>query len=153
MKATAREHAFTANLSWRRSAAGPAAHNHEVVLPGRPPIEVSAAPQYRGDPTRANPEELFLAALASCQMLTYLALAARAGIEVAAYDDDARATLAIVDRRMRIASVVLRPRITLAPGQDAERARSLVAAAHAGCFIANSVSCPVEVEAEVAATT
>jgi organic hydroperoxide reductase OsmC/OhrA len=51
---------------------------------------------------------------------------------------------------MRIAAVTLRPRITLAPGQDTAKARALVESAHAGCFIANSVSCPVEIAPEIA---
>jgi organic hydroperoxide reductase OsmC/OhrA len=96
-----------------------------------------------------NPEELFVASLASCQLLTYLALAARAGVQVLAYEDDARATLAITDKKMRITEVALRPRIRLAPGSDAEKARALVAAAHDGCFIANSVRCTVHAMADV----
>jgi organic hydroperoxide reductase OsmC/OhrA len=147
------EHRFEARLTWRKGAIGVAAHNHRVSIAGRPAIEVSAAAQYKGDPSRLNPEELFLAALASCQMLTYLALSGRSGIDVVAYEDAAEAKLAIVDRRMRIAAVTLRPRITLAPGQDAAKARALVASAHAGCFIANSVSCPVEIEPEIASAT
>ena len=146
------EHRFDARLTWRKGAAGVAAHNHEVSFAGRPSIEVSAASQYKGDPSRLNPEELFLASLASCQMLSYLAFAARAGIDVVAYDDAAQAKLAIVERRMRIAAVALRPRITIAPGQDAAKAHALVESAHAACFIANSVACPVEVEAEIVVT-
>jgi organic hydroperoxide reductase OsmC/OhrA len=145
----ATEHRFDARLVWRKGASGVAASNHHVHFEGRPSVELSAAPQYKGDPSRLNPEEIFLASLASCQMLTYLALAARAGIDVVAYDDAAEAKLAIVDRRMRIAQVTLRPRIALAPGQDAEKARALIDAAHTGCFIANSVSCTVEIAPEI----
>ena len=119
------------------------------MFAGRPPIEMSAAPQYRGDPTKLNPEELFLASLTSCQMLSYLAFASRAGIEVLAYDDEAEATLAIADRKMRITEVELRPRITIGAGADEARARSLVESAHEACFIANSVACAVRTHAEV----
>jgi organic hydroperoxide reductase OsmC/OhrA len=110
---------------------------------------VSAAPQYRGDPTRLNPEELFVAALASCQLLTYLALARGAGVSVRSYEDRAVGTLAIADRKMRMTEVLLRPRITVAAGSDEETARGLVDKAHAGCFIANSVACAVRIEAEI----
>lgn len=147
------EHRFDARVSWRKGATGVAAASHLVHFEGRPSIEVSAAPQYRGDASRINPEELFLASLASCQMLSYLAFAGRAGIDVVAYEDAAQAKLAIVDRRMRVAAIALRPRITLAPGQDAAKARGLVESAHASCFIANSVACPVEVEAEIVVST
>jgi organic hydroperoxide reductase OsmC/OhrA len=145
----ATRHAFHARLNWKKGGEGVAAGNHRVEFEGRPAIEVSAAPQYRGDPSKLNPEELFLASLASCQMLTYLALASRAGIDVIAYEDAAEATLTIADRKMRITEVVLRPRITVAGSADETKARSLVSAAHDGCFIANSVTSAVRTEAEV----
>ena len=141
----AKTHEFTGELVWKRGGEGVARSNHTVTFARRPPFEVSAAPQYQGDPTRLNPEELFLAAIASCQLLTYLALAPRAEVEVLHYEDRATAVLAIVDRKMRIQSVALRPRITIA-GTDEAAARGLVEKAHEGCFIANSVTCEIRVE-------
>ncbi|HLK11436.1 MAG TPA: OsmC family protein [Candidatus Binatia bacterium] len=143
-------HTFEGTLSWQAGAEGAAAFNHRVVFAGRPPLEVSAAPQYRGDPSRLNPEELLVAALASCQLLTYLALAGRAGVHVRAYEDHPVGTLAIAERKMRITEVLLRPRITLAAGADEARARALVEQAHAGCFVANSVACAVRIEPTIA---
>jgi organic hydroperoxide reductase OsmC/OhrA len=142
-------HQFSARAQWRKAGDGPAAFNHTVAFEGRTPITVSAAPQYKGDPSKTNPEELFLASLASCQLLSYLALAGRAGIDVVAYEDDAQATLAIADKKMRMTEVVLRPRITVAAGADVAKARALVDAAHEVCFIANSVACTVRVEPEL----
>jgi organic hydroperoxide reductase OsmC/OhrA len=142
----ATKHSFHSRLFWRKGGEGVASGNHRVELEGRPALEVSAAPQYRGDPSKLNPEELFLASLSSCQMLTYLALAARAGVEVTEYEDRAEATLAMAERRMRITEVVLRPRITIAPTSDEAKARALVESAHEGCFIANSVACAVRAE-------
>jgi organic hydroperoxide reductase OsmC/OhrA len=142
-------HRFEACVDWQKGGAGVAAGTHTVTWAGRSPLEVSAAPQYRGDPAKLNPEELFVAALASCQTLTYLALAGRAGIDVLAYEDHAEGTLTIADKRMRMTEVVLRPRITVAPGSDEAKARALVDAAHDGCFIANSVACTVRTEPEV----
>ncbi len=140
---------FTAHLAWERTA--DAASTHTVVFEGRPPLVVSAAPQYRGDPSKLNPEELFVAALASCQLLTYLALAGRAGITVLAYEDRPVGTLAIADKKMRITEVVLRPRIVLDAGSDTAKARALVDAAHDGCFIASSVRAMVRLEPEILA--
>jgi organic hydroperoxide reductase OsmC/OhrA len=142
-------HQFEALVSW--PVRGEATGTHRVEIPGKPVLEVAAAPQYRGDPSRHNPEELFMAALASCQLLTYLALAGRAGIRTLGYDDRATGTLAVADRKMRMTEVVLRPRIRVAPGTDAAKVRALVAAAHEGCFIANSVSSAVRVEPDVVA--
>ena len=146
-------HEFTAEVSWHEGGGLPAAGIHRVTLPNRPPFEVSAAPQYRGDPSKPNPEELFLTSLASCQLLSFLALAGRGGLSVTAYDDHPTATLAIADRKMRVTQVVLRPRITLAPGGDAAKARTVVDQAHEACFIANSVACAVRVEPEIVVAT
>jgi len=139
-------HHFEGRLRWRAGGAGIAAGNHQMEFAGRPTLELSGAPQYKGDPARLSPEDLFVAALSSCQMLSYLALAGRAGVTVLAYDDHAVGTLAIADKKMRMTEVVLRPRITLAAEADAAKALALVHTAHELCFIANSVTCVVHVE-------
>jgi organic hydroperoxide reductase OsmC/OhrA len=144
-------HTYEALLTWQAGGEGVAAGNHRVEFADRPAVEVSAAPQYRGDPTRLNPEELFVAALASCQLLTYLALARGAGVTVRRYEDHAAGTLAIADRKMRMTEVRLRPRITISAGSDQGTARGLVEKAHDGCFIANSVACTVRIEPEIVA--
>jgi organic hydroperoxide reductase OsmC/OhrA len=142
-------HQFEGQLTWRKGGSGVTTGNHSVTFAGRPALALSAAPQYRGDPARLNPEELFVAAVASCQALTYLALASRAGLDVLAYDDHPTGTLAMADKRMRITEVVLRPRVVVAAGSDEAKARALVEAAHEGCFIANSVACAVRAEPEI----
>jgi organic hydroperoxide reductase OsmC/OhrA len=142
-------HHFEGRVQWRAGAAPPATGNHRVEFAGRPVLEVSGAPQYRGDGTKLNPEELLVASLASCQLLTYLALAERAGIRVLGYEDVPVGTLAIADRKMRVTEILLRPRITVAPGSDLAAARGLVERAHDGCFIGNSIACAVRIEPEI----
>jgi organic hydroperoxide reductase OsmC/OhrA len=142
-------HHFEGRVAWHAGAEGPAAGNHRVEFAGRPALEVSGAPQYRGDGTKLNPEELLTASLASCQLLTYLALAPRAGVRVLAYEDRPVATLAMADKRMRVTEILLRPRITIAADADADTARALVERAHEGCFIGNSIACAVRLEPEI----
>jgi organic hydroperoxide reductase OsmC/OhrA len=142
-------HRFEAALRWERGGEGGAAVNHTVVFADRPPLAMSAPPAFRGDAARVSPEELFVASVASCQLLTYLALAARAGLTVERYEDRPSGTLAMADRRMRMTEVCLRPRITLAAGSDASKARSLVDAAHDACFVASSITADVRIEPEV----
>jgi organic hydroperoxide reductase OsmC/OhrA len=150
----AKEHHFAAHLAWTGATAGPTrtyqgydrAWRAEVA--GKPPLEGSADPVFRGDPASYNPEDLLVVALSACHMLTYLALCARAGIEVTAYDDQASGTMAIRDGRMRFVEVTLEPRVVIAAG-DPEQAQTLHAQAHADCFIANSVNFPVRNRATV----
>lgn len=142
-------HRFEGRVTWRAGAEGTAAGNHRIEFAGRPALEVSGAPQYRGDGTKLNPEELLVASLASCQLLTYLALAPRAGVTVLDYEDAPVGTLAMVDKKMRVAEIVLHPRITIGQTDDVAAATTLVERAHESCFIGNSISCAVRLEPEI----
>lgn len=140
---------FVAHLEWAGAADGPtrdpATFSRDLdVTVGTLTLPMSSAPGYRGDPSRMNPEQLFVVSLSACQALTYLFLAAKNGVRVAGYTDDAEGHLGIVDGRIRMSRVTLRPRITLEAGAEEARARDLVAKAHESCFIANSVSTPID---------
>ncbi|WP_460452076.1 OsmC family protein [Alsobacter sp. SYSU BS001988] len=124
---------------------------HVVRVVGKPDIAGSSDPAFRGDPARHNPEDLFVASLSACHMLWYLHLAAVSDVVVTAYEDDAEGVLSEgPDGAGRFTAVVLRPRVTIAPESDAGKARELHDQAHRFCFIANSVSCPVSCEPEIA---
>jgi organic hydroperoxide reductase OsmC/OhrA len=141
---------FTSRLEWTGAAAGPTrdpatfSRDLQVSL-GDVALAMSSAPGYRGDSSRANPEQLFVASLSACQALTYLFLAAKHQVAVVGYRDDAEGRLGLVDGKMRMSRVTLRPLITLEAGTDEARAREIVGKAHAGCFIANSVATPVDI--------
>jgi organic hydroperoxide reductase OsmC/OhrA len=122
--------------------------NHRVEFEGKAPIEMTAAPEYKGDPSRHNPEDLLVASLASCQMLTFLGIAAMSKVEVLEYRDGAVGTIERVEGRFKMTKVVLRPRIVLAAGSNRDRAAGLVTKAHEQCFISNSVTTQVVVEPE-----
>jgi organic hydroperoxide reductase OsmC/OhrA len=127
--------------------------NYRVLVEGKPDIEASADPVFRGDPSRHNPEDLFVASLSACHMLTYLALCARNNIHVIAYEDAATGTMETsVDGGGRFTEVVLHPTVEIARG-DAALARTLHDKAHALCFIANSVSVPLRHEATIQEVT
>jgi organic hydroperoxide reductase OsmC/OhrA len=147
-------HAFEAHLVWSGAAQGPtrdaATFSRDLDVSFDPlTLAVSAAPGFRGDASRANPEQLFVAAVSSCQALTYLFLAARKGVAVVAYEDVAEGILESVDGTLRMSRVTLRPRIVLEAGADVQQARDLVDKAHRGCFIANSVSTAVDIEPRI----
>jgi organic hydroperoxide reductase OsmC/OhrA len=108
-------------------------------------VPASSAPAYKGSTDRVNPEEALVAALSSCHMLTFLAIAAKKRLTVLAYEDEAIGTLAQdTAGRMAITRVELRPRVQFggAPPDEATL-HTLHERAHANCFIANSVSCEV----------
>jgi organic hydroperoxide reductase OsmC/OhrA len=141
---------FMSHLEWSGAVKGatydPATFSRDLnVSVGAMTVPMSSAPAYHGDPSRANPEQLLVASLSACQALTYLFLAAKNGIGVVGYSDDAEGRLGLVDGKIRMSHVTLRPHITLEAGANETRAYELMGRAHNACFIANSVSTKVEV--------
>lgn len=120
-----------------------------VAIDGKAELVGSADPAFRGDSSKHNPEELLLAALSGCHLLSYLALAARARIRVLAYEDDATGKIDMKDGRIRFVEAVLRPTVTIAKDGDAAKAEALHAQAAAICFIANSVNFPIRHEPRI----
>ncbi|MFZ5790642.1 MAG: OsmC family protein [Pseudomonadota bacterium] len=150
--ASRHRHDFALRTVWTGAAKGPTSgpdsysRDYEVHSQGKPAIAASTGPAYGGDPARPNPEDLLLGALSGCHLLSYLALAARAGVLVTAYEDDATCVLDMKDGRVRIVEATLRPTVTIAAGGDVEKAKKLHERAHEICFISNSVNFPVAIE-------
>jgi len=144
-----REHLFRARTTWTGGRLGPTAsyesysREYTVEMDGKPTLTASAAKPYRGDEALHNPEDLLLAAVSACHMLSYLAECARAGVVVVAYEDECTATMTFKDGKMRIVEATLKPRVTVAPGTDVDKAEALHAPASDVCFIANSVNFPI----------
>lgn len=122
---------------------------YRVEVRGKPSLEGSADPAFRGDPERHNPEDLFLASVSACHMLFYLALCAQRGIRVVGYVDEARGTLELERGGGRFGEIALHPTVTIAVAEDVERATALHHEAHQRCFLANSCSVPIRHEVTV----
>ena len=103
----------------------------------------------KGDPAVLNPEQLLLMAASSCQLLWFLHLAAKARVDVVAYEDDASAVMPEEEVPVRITEITLRPRITVTGDASDERVEKLVEQAHGYCYIANSLTCAMEIEPTV----
>jgi organic hydroperoxide reductase OsmC/OhrA len=150
-----RTHHFSAKLSWTGAAKGTTSsyesysRDYLIEVPGKPPLPGSADQVFRGDSSRHNPEDLLVMSLSACHMLTYLAEAARAGVQVLAYSDEAGGTMQLHEGKMRFTEVSLRPQVVVAKGGDAALARRLHEKAHEHCFIASSVNFPVSCDARV----
>ena len=123
---------------------------HRILIDGKPELRGSADPMFRGAADTHNPEDLFLAAVSSCHMLSYLALCARASINVLDYRDQATGDL-VLDARGggKFEEITLHPVVTVANPADKDRALELHEKAHELCFIANSCSVPIHHRAEV----
>ena len=123
--------------------------NHVIRIPGKPDLAGSSDPAFRGDATRHNPEDMLVAALSACHMLSYLHMATVAGVVVVAYDDNAEGTMATEGDGGHFTEVVLRPVVTIRADSDPGKALAAHEAAHHACFIANSVNFPVRCEPRI----
>ena len=135
-------HHYPLQLHWTGNTLdGTYNRNATVTTAGKQPLAVSSAPEYVGDATRWNPEDLLGTALATCHMLTFLALCAKAKVEVVGYEDHAEAILDTVDKVTRVTQVHLRPIIRVTRGTSMAKVVELFEKAHKYCFVANSVTC------------
>jgi organic hydroperoxide reductase OsmC/OhrA len=149
-------HEYKVVVNWRGStASGYDAYDRAhagACPPASTSLTLSSDPAFLGDAAKLNPEQLLVLAAASCQLLSFLAVAARARIDVREYDDDAEASMPELPRPTRFSEIRLRPRIRVARGTDVARVLHLCDVAHSECYIANSLSFPVIVEATVVVT-
>ena len=143
-------HRYWARCHWEGSTgAGYDAYDRAhrgVVVPARNPIDLSSDPAFLGDSQRCNPEQLLVLAASSCQLLSFLAVAARARIDVRGYDDEAEGVMPESVKPVRLTAIRLRPTITVGSGHSPERLAHLVEVSHRECYIANSLACEVAVE-------
>lgn len=144
------EHHYATSIEWLGNrgtgTSGYRDYGREVLLTaeGKHPIDGSADKSFHGNADRWNPEDMLLAALSQCHLLSYLHVAVLHGIVVTAYTDDAVGTMEQTsDGGGRFTSVTLRPNVTVATEQMVEAAKAAHREASAKCFIATSVNFPV----------
>jgi organic hydroperoxide reductase OsmC/OhrA len=150
---TGRTHNYASRLEWSGATADGYEHydrTHTVSAPPAPSgLRLSSDPAFRGTAELLNPEQLLLVAASSCQLLSFLAIMARARINVVAYTDEASAVMPEDSEPMRITRITLRPRIVIDGALDEARVQRYVALAHEQCFIANSVSAEIVIEPRI----
>ena len=142
----------TASIAWTRRGTGfdyeSYNREHEWSFNSGQRIKASAAPEYKGREDCVDPEEAFTASLASCHMLTFLAIASKKRFVVESYADEAVAHLEKnSEGLLAVTRVELHPKIVFSGEKipAADEIERMHAAAHRNCFIANSVKTEVVV--------
>jgi organic hydroperoxide reductase OsmC/OhrA len=153
---TARQHSYQVSVRWTGNlGSGTKAYtgykrDHEISAAGKVPVPGSSDPNFRGDRTRYNPEELLVASLSACHMLWYLHLCSESKIVVHDYLDEATGSMQeTTDGGGHFTEVTLHPSVSIAAGADLDLANSLHKKAHHLCFIANSVNFPVRCDPSI----
>ncbi len=150
-------HRYTARVEWRRDGADFLANRysrgHTWTFDGGATVAASSSPHVvpvpLSDPAGVDPEEALVASASSCHMLWFLSIAARRGIVVDHYEDQAIGTLARNESgRLSMTRVVLRPDIAFSGDRvpSADDLRDMHDEAHHECFLANSVRTDIAVE-------
>jgi organic hydroperoxide reductase OsmC/OhrA len=149
------DHHYALGVTWLGNrgsgTSGYRDYSRDCVLSadGKPDLLGSSDPTFRGDAGRWNPEELLVAALSQCHLLSYLHSAVNHGIVVTAYSDAPVGTMSQIGQGGHFTSVELRPRVTITDPAQVELARSIHHEASDNCFIAASVNFPVTHEPEI----
>jgi organic hydroperoxide reductase OsmC/OhrA len=112
----------------------------------KPVLRVTSQPEFGGGAGMWTPEDLFVASIEVCLMLTFVGIAAKRGLLFAKYESKAEGLLAWKAASYRFTRVVVSPSITLFDEQSMAAAREIIERAHATCLVANSVTCKVVVE-------
>lgn len=135
---------WTGNMGQGTSAYRAYERSHTISATDKPDIAASSDPAFRGDKSRYNPEELLVAALSSCHMLSYLHECANAGVVVVDYTDQATGTMVqMPDGGGHFTEVTLHPVVMVAEASMLDKANALHHRASELCFIANSCNFPV----------
>lgn len=143
-------HRYASQLRWSGSTADGYEHydrGHRVSAPpSASELHLSGDPAFGGNPDLLNPEQLLLVAASSCQLLSFLAIAARARLEVVSYSDEAEAVMPEDEKPMRITQITLRPHVVIRGDVDEPRVRRYLELAHEQCFVANSLNSEMVIE-------
>lgn len=146
-------HEYRTQVRWEESTGlgyrnYPRAHS-AILPPATEGLDLSADPHFRGDADLPNPEQLLVLAASSCQLLSFLAVAALAEVDVLEYADDASGEMPQDLTPMRITRIVLRPVVTVAGSVPSAEVERLLHEAHEQCYIANSLTTEVVLEPQI----
>lgn len=146
-------HTYGTRLVWEGSTAegyrGYSRDHSGETVPATQDLALSADKGFRGNPARLNPEQLLVMAASSCQLLSFLSVAARQGITVLGYTDDAMGWMDMADKPERVGRIRLAPVIEVAEGVGSDEVVRLCEQAHEECFIASSLKSTIELDVTV----
>jgi peroxiredoxin-like protein len=135
---------YETDVEWKKEKEG------ETGGPRLPAIAVGAPPEFKGREGNWSPEHLLVAALNTCYMLTFLAIAENSKIALLSFSSTARGKLAKVpDDGFQITEIVVKPKIVIASANDLGRVPRILEKAKENCFVSNSIKSAIKLEPEV----
>lgn len=145
IKQKSRKFIYKTSVSWVEERKG------ILCSSGKPTIEVSTPPEFKGQEGMWTPEELFVASVNTCIKLTFIHYAQRDEFEFLSYESEAEGTLGSVEGRFMFSELKIRPKIGVASSNQIEKAKELIELSEKNCLITNSIKSKVEVIPEILA--
>jgi organic hydroperoxide reductase OsmC/OhrA len=133
-------------FQYRNNLVCDTARRGRTSAPGKPDIEIGSPPEFKGDPGVWAPEEMLVAALNACMMLTFVSFAQSKRLAFVAYESAAEGLLENVDGKYRIVEVSVQPLVVLRSEADIAAARTIMAEVKENCFISNSITADVKLD-------
>lgn len=139
------QHNYEVNLQWNSDRKGTLS---SPVLPNQ--IEVATPPDFpKGMVGIWSPEHLFVAAVNSCLMTTFLAIAENSKIEFISFECNAVGILEKTDGRLVVSQIILKPKLVIPASQHADRAKRIIEMSEKACLISNSIKSKITLECTV----
>lgn len=124
-------------LSWTEKRRG------DLASEGKPLLRISSPPEFKGEPGMWTPEDLFVAAVETCAMTTFLAFAQRLNLPFVSYASSAEGTLEFGQGGYQFTSIVLRPTIEVTSADAVDQMKHTLEDAHKSCLVSNSIKAAV----------
>ena len=143
MEVRSKVYTYRTSVKWTEQRKG------VISSAGKPDIQVATPPEFKGHDGIWSPEDLFVASVNTCVMMTFLAMAERAGLAFTSYESAAEGKLELVEGKLQFTAVTLKPTITLPANADAVKAKELIEKAETNCLVSNSIKAKVSLEATI----
>ncbi len=134
---------YSTEIEWTKERQG------NLCSPVLPCLHVDAPPEFKGHDCAWTPEHLFVGAVNSCFMTTFLAIAENSKLDFVSFKTAADGKLEKLDGGFQMTEIILHPTLTIAHARDAERASRILEKAEKHCLISNSIKTTVHLQPEI----
>jgi peroxiredoxin-like protein len=138
-------HTYEIDIKWNGDRRGVL---HSPVLPQD--IEVATPPEFKGGiPGIWSPEHLYVAAVNSCLMTTFLAIAENSKLQFTSFESNGVGMVDKVDGKYQVTEIILRPKLAIPNPADEARANRILEMSERACLISSSIKTIVKLEPEI----
>jgi len=147
VKIKSKQFVYETRLKWKGSREG------LLTSEGKPSIEISTPPEFKGQPGVWTPETLLVASVDICVMTTFLYYAEKNKLDLLSYESSARGVLERVENEFMFSTIEVKPEISVASEDDLEKVQSLLELSERNCFISNSLKTKIILEPNIRLTS